>query len=158
MIKSYMKKYDPETDLSKSLNFSSATEPMMFQVEYLWYIYFSFFCMISFVQKQFWIVFLLQSNFFPLQRTVESYIEKRIGSTYGPPGGRRMTIFIDDINMPIVNEWGDQVQFFYLLYISLYTVLYCTVCSVTSVWELNMTIQTDHQWDSSPDDGNEWHV
>ncbi|XP_054622281.1 dynein axonemal heavy chain 8-like [Dunckerocampus dactyliophorus] len=73
MIKSHAKKFDPETDLFKSLNFSSATEPIMFQ------------------------------------RTVESYIEKRIGSTYGPPGGRRMSIFVDDINMPLVNEWGDQI-------------------------------------------------
>lgn len=73
MVKSYMKKCNPEQVLNRAFNFSSATSPYHFQ------------------------------------KTIESYVEKRLGNTFGAPNGKKLVVFIDDINLPEINCWGDQI-------------------------------------------------
>ena len=35
-------------------------------------------------------------------------MEKRTKDTYGPPMGKRLLVFMDDMNMPQVDEYGTQ--------------------------------------------------
>ncbi|KAJ3602266.1 hypothetical protein NHX12_030025 [Muraenolepis orangiensis] len=43
-----------------------------------------------------------------LQRNLEANVEKRTKETYGPPMGKRLLVFIDDLNMPRVDDYGTQ--------------------------------------------------
>ena len=38
-----------------------------------------------------------------VQRNLEANVEKRTKDTYGPPPGRRLLVFMDDMNMPQVS-------------------------------------------------------
>lgn len=40
-----------------------------------------------------------------VQKTIEASVEKRTKDTFGPPIGKRIACFIDDMNMPQVDEY-----------------------------------------------------
>ena len=41
-----------------------------------------------------------------LQQVMEKPLEKKAGKNFGPPGNKRLIYFIDDMNMPLVDEYG----------------------------------------------------
>nr|WAW84832.1 axonemal dynein heavy chain 10 [Halisarca dujardinii] len=43
-----------------------------------------------------------------VQRTLESNVEKRTKDSFGPPPGKKLVVFIDDMNMPKVDTYGTQ--------------------------------------------------
>ncbi|KAG5280454.1 hypothetical protein AALO_G00060150 [Alosa alosa] len=43
-----------------------------------------------------------------VQRNLEASVEKRTKDTYGPSMGKRLLVFMDDLNMPLVDEYGTQ--------------------------------------------------
>jgi len=43
------------------------------------------------------------------QESMDSEVERKQSRTFVPPGGKRMTVFLDDMSMPFVNLWGDQI-------------------------------------------------
>jgi len=42
------------------------------------------------------------------QDSIEAEVEKKQVKTYTPPENKKMTVFLDDVSMPLVNTWGDQ--------------------------------------------------
>ena len=43
-----------------------------------------------------------------VQRNLEANVEKRTKDTFGPPPGKRLLVFMDDMNMPQVDQYGTQ--------------------------------------------------
>ena len=43
-----------------------------------------------------------------VQENVEANVDKRSGAIYGPPSGKKLIVFVDDMNMPKVDTYGTQ--------------------------------------------------
>jgi hypothetical protein len=54
--------------------------------------------------------FSCRSTSLDVQRNLKSVLEKRTKDTYGPPNGKKLVCFIDDLNMPQVS-----LNFFFLI-------------------------------------------
>ena len=43
------------------------------------------------------------------QHELEEFIDKRSGRIYGPPSNKKLLYFVDNLNLPCVEEYGTQV-------------------------------------------------
>jgi dynein heavy chain len=59
-----------------------------------------------------------------LQRFLEANVEKRMGREYGPPNGKQLVFFIDDLNMPAVDIYFTQSPIALLVQILNYHQMY----------------------------------
>lgn len=46
---------------------------------------------------------------FLFQASIETECDNKIGKDFAPPQNKKMAVFIDDMSMPFVNKWGDQI-------------------------------------------------
>lgn len=51
------------------------------------------------------------------QTNIEANIDKRSGSIYGPANGKKLVVFLDDMNMPKVDTYGTQQPIAFLHYL-----------------------------------------
>nr|XP_034180267.1 dynein heavy chain 10, axonemal [Osmia lignaria] len=58
--------------------------------------------------KQLLINFSSRTSSMDVQRNIEAVVEKRTREIYGPPPGKKLLLFIDDMNMPLVDTYGTQ--------------------------------------------------